>query len=185
MNGLCITSRAWRGLIVMAGLALALAAESAPAHDARYPKLTLQDLAANKRSLADYKGKVVVLNFWATWCSPCRKELPMLNELAQKYAEKGVVFLAVSIDEKNDLKQILRFLEENKIALPVWVGATADTLHEFNPGEIVPATIVLDGEGKPAGRIMGQARRDDITSRLDWILNGKQGGPPAATVKHF
>jgi len=149
------------------------------------PELSLTDQSGQEHSLASYRGKVVVLNFWATWCMPCRHELPMLNKLAQEYAGKDVVFVAASLDEKDTQKQIPRFLEKKKISLPVWVGATPDSLDHMDLGKIIPATIILDQQGEVVGRIMGEARRKEIAERLDWVLNGRAGKAPKPVVKHY
>jgi thiol-disulfide isomerase/thioredoxin len=90
--------------------------------------LSFNDLSGKSHSLTDYRGKIVVLNFWATWCLPCREEMPMLSKLASGYADKEVVFLAVSIDDAQSQPKIPRFLEKTKIALPVFTGATTATL---------------------------------------------------------
>ena len=116
------------------------------------------DLSGKSHSLAEYQNKVVILNFWATWCGPCRDEIPMLSKLSKDFAPPDVVFLAVSLDEKSREK-IPRFLEKKKITLSVFTGATPATLHDFQLGEIVPATIILDRQGQPAFRIMGQASK--------------------------
>ena len=149
------------------------------------PELALKDQSGQEHSLASYRGKVVVLNFWATWCMPCRHELPMLNKLAQEYTGKDVEFVAASLDEKDTQKQIPRFLEKKKISLPVWIGATPDTLTQMDLGKIIPATIILDQHGEVVGRIMGEARRKEIVERLDWALNGRVGKAPKAVVRHY
>jgi thiol-disulfide isomerase/thioredoxin len=107
------------------------------------PDFTLTNLDGKAHSLAEYRGKVVVLNFWATWCLPCREEMPMLSKLALKYDEKDVAFLAASIDDVQTQPKIARFLEKKKVTLAVFTGATAETLKQFNLCEIVPATLIL------------------------------------------
>lgn len=176
-----------------AALAIALAASCAgPLHGAHRGRkdespyrLILKDLSGKKHSVSEFQGQVLVLNFWATWCGPCKDELPMLNELAQKYAASRVVFLAASIDDRDGIKDIPKFLAQHNVTLTVWTGATAGTIKKLGLGEIIPATMVLDQNGNVAGRIMGEARRDDITSRLDWIANGESGDSPAPVVKRF
>src|SRR6185437_3493141 len=175
----------------LAGFALLIAAawlNSAPCAAAKEEspyRLVLKDLSGKKHTVSEFQGQVIVLNFWATWCGPCKDELPMLNELAAKYAPKRVAFIAASIDDKRGVKGIPEFLQQHGVTLTVWVGATAETVKRLGLGEIIPATLILDQNGKAVGRIMGEARRDDITSRLEWIANGEQGEPPAAVVKRF
>jgi thiol-disulfide isomerase/thioredoxin len=151
-----------------------------------FPELSLKDQSGTTQTLSAYRGKIVVLNFWATWCGPCREELPRLNALAREYAPKNVVFVAASLDDAETQPMIAGFLEKKKIAaLPIWMGASPATLKQFQLGEMVPATIIFDPNGEPIARIMGEASRKDITSRLDWLLNGRIGKPPKSLLKNF
>jgi thiol-disulfide isomerase/thioredoxin len=163
---------------VMVVMALAARSET-------YPELSVKDLSGQAQSLADHRGKVMVVNFWATWCGPCREELPMLNQLAGQYSAGDVFFVAISIDDQSTRTKIPNFLEKKKITLPVWTGATTDTLAQLDLGKFVPDTIILDRDGTIVGRIMGEAQRKDITTRVDWLLNGRTGEAPAAVVKHL
>ncbi len=138
-----------------------------------------------KQNLAAFRGEIVVLSFWATWCGPCQKELPRLSALAQKYADRGVEFIAVSIDDPKDRGKIQPFLIKNNIQMKIWVGADSETLKAFGLGEIVPGTVVLDVSGEPMGRIMGEAQGPDIESRLNWLLNDRKGTRPEAITKRY
>jgi thiol-disulfide isomerase/thioredoxin len=170
----------WFAVVLLMGLCGAAWTRAAAA-----PDFTLADLDGKTHSLAEYRGKIVVLNFWATWCMPCREEMPMLSKLAPKYEEKGVAFLAASIDDAQTQPKIARFLQKKKITLPVFTGATPETLKQFNLGEIVPATLILDRDGTPAFRIEGEASKKDISSRLDWLLSERSGKPPKALIKNY
>jgi thiol-disulfide isomerase/thioredoxin len=165
------------GLLALSGAART---QPTPAAD-----LTLINLAGKAHALAEYRGKIVVLNFWATWCLPCRDEMPMLNKLAPKYNEKSVVFLAASIDDPQTQQKIARFLEKKKIDLPIFTGATPQTLKQFSLGEIVPATLILDRDGTVAFRIEGEASKKDISSRLDWLLSDRSGKQPKPLIKNY
>jgi thiol-disulfide isomerase/thioredoxin len=168
------------------GLAISLAFGAATwSRASATPDLTLTTLQGQSHSLADYRGKIVVLNFWATWCLPCREEMPMLGKLAPKYDAKDVVFLAASIDDAQTQSKIPHFLEKKKITLPVFTGATAESLKRFDLGEIVPATLILDRDGAPAFRIEGEASKKDISSRVDWLLSDRSGEPPKLLLKNF
>ena len=130
------------------------------------------------RTLADLRGHPAVVNFWATWCGPCREEMPRLQRLADLYAAKGVAFIAISLDEPATRHKIPAMIARSAPRIPVWVGATDKTLAQLQLGELVPATLLLDEKGEVIGRIEGEARNRDISSRLDWLLGGRSGNQP-------
>jgi len=166
------------------GLVL-LASALAPAADAPQADLTLKDAGGQKVRLRDLRGKVVVLNFWATWCGPCNAEMPMLVEMEKQYAGRGVVFIGASLDDAKSKGKIPAFLSEHKIGFSVWYSATAEDMDQLKMGDAVPATAFLDAEGHIVARIMGQARPEEVTERLDWLTGGKAGPAPPAVVKHL
>jgi len=162
-----------------------LIALAASAYAGNKPGLDAKDLSGAKQSLGSLHGKVVVLSFWATWCAPCQEELPRLSKLSQSYAGKEVEFVAVSIDDPKDRGKIPPFVAKNEIATKVWVGPDADILGRFGLGEIVPGTVILDAQGTIVARIMGEAKDADVQTPVDWLLNGRQGAPPAALTKRY
>ena len=129
-------------------------------------------------SLKELRGHPAVINFWATWCGPCREEMPRLQRLADLYSARGVAFVAVSLDGPESEGKIDAAVAKRGLRLPVWTGATDQTLADLELGRMVPATLVLDGEGEVVGRIEGEAREKDVQVRLDWLLNGRQGRQP-------
>ncbi len=175
-------ARPFAFLIVFA-LVLSLAPAAVCAK--RAPSLKLKDLAEQPVTLASLRGHVVVLSFWATWCAPCQKELPRLSAISKSYAAQNVRFIAVSIDDKKDLHKIQPFLQKHDISLDVWTGASADTLDRFGLGNIVPGTIILDENGYPISRIMGEARENDIRSAVDWLLDQRKGPAPALMLRRY
>ena len=163
----------------------ALVAALAICADAPKADLTLQDSAGKKVRLRDLRGKPLVLNFWATWCGPCKAEMPMLVELEKQYAARGVQFIGASMDDSKTKAQIPSFLAEHHVAFPVWYGASADDLDRLHLGGAVPATAFLDAEGHIVARILGQARLEELKERLDWVTGDRSGSPPEALVKHL
>jgi thiol-disulfide isomerase/thioredoxin len=151
----------------------------------RAPNLELKDLAGNTHKIAELRGSIVVLNFWATWCGPCREELPLLARLSQQYAAQNVRFIAASADDRKDRAKIDQFLGRTNLALDVWIGADLDMLDRAGLGNVLPATLILDDQGEVMARIMGQAREEDIKGPLDWLLGGKMGAPPAPLTKRY
>jgi thiol-disulfide isomerase/thioredoxin len=177
----------FRGLREVIALLMLAAAMIRPAAGVAQPgagiagglaELKLTDLQGAVHSLAEFRGKIVVLNFWATWCFPCREEMPMLNKLALRYSEKDVVILAASLDDVELQTKIPRFLEKKKVTLSIYTGATPATLKALNLGDSIPATLILDRDGSAAFRILGEASRNDITKRLDWLLSDRSGKEP-------
>jgi thiol-disulfide isomerase/thioredoxin len=114
------------------------------------PPITGKNLKGKEMSLADYKGKVIVLDFWGSSCAPCRSTLPMLKKVAEKYADKGVVFLGVMREE--NLNDALKAVAEEKVPWPNWVdyydnNGQSPILQSWGVFG-VPAIFVIDREGK-------------------------------------
>ena len=109
----------------------------------------------------------------------------MLSKLSKEFAPQEVTFLAVSLDDAKSQSNLPRFLEKKKIALTVFTGATPATLHQFQLGEIVPATLILDRQGVPVFRIMGQASKKEVFARVDWLLSDRSSKSPKPLLKNF
>ena len=154
------------------------------------PKLSLKNLSGETQKLSALRGKIVVLNFWATWCEPCQDELPRLSKLSQSYAGKtyagkNVQFVAVSIDEPNNRDKIEPLLHRLNVDLDVWTGADLDTLEKFGLGNVVPGTMVIDEKGQIVTRVMGEARDEDVRTPLDWLIQGRVGSAPPPLLKRY
>jgi thiol-disulfide isomerase/thioredoxin len=162
-----------------------LAPAYGPAYARTAPNLDLKDLAGHPQKLSTLRGQIVVLSFWATWCGPCREELPRLSRLSEAYAGKNVRFIAVSIDDRKDFVKIQPFLQQQNVHLDVWIGADVDTLGRFGLGDIVPGTVVIDQQGNVITLISGEAQDADVRTRLDWLLNGRQGPAPEEKLKRY
>ena len=148
-------------------------------------KLALRDLDGNKVRLSDYQGQIVVLNFWATWCGPCKEELPRLGQIAHQYADRHVAFVLASIDEPKKLPVVRDFVQQQKVSLPVLIGASTDMLNELSRNYVVPATLIIDRDGAIVRAINGEAREEDGKEAADWLLSGKTGTPPADRVRRY
>jgi thiol-disulfide isomerase/thioredoxin len=142
-------------------------------------------LDGTPHSLAEQRGHVLVLNLWATWCGPCKAEMPLLDSLAKEYAARGVAFVAVSVDDAKSQPKISAFVNQLKLEMPVWKGANTDELQQWSGDGIVPATLILDEQGMIVARLIGQARANEVRERIDWVLDGQHGKKPKATVKHL
>ncbi len=109
------------------------------------PDFTLKSLAGPNLRLSELRGEVVMLNFWATWCGPCRQEMPLLEKLHQRYAKLGFKLLGVNVDEDPDA--VPNFLKEHPITFPVLLdkGFKTASLYEV---VAMPSTVLIDRSGK-------------------------------------
>ncbi len=147
------------------------------------PELALQDLSGSLRQLSSFRNQqIVVLNFWATWCAPCRQEMPLLVAVQKLYADKGVQVIGASADHESTRDQIPAFVRKAKINFPIWVGATTDDMAKFGVGRALPATIIIDRDGRIAARIIGVIKKGDLESRIEWLLSDRSTPAPEATL---
>lgn len=123
------------------------------------PPLTFETLDGQPASLADFAGKVVVLNLWATWCAPCREEMPGLDRLQAQFADRDLVVLALSVDRAGP-ERVQKFLDEVGVKqLHVYRDPKAAATRAVKvPG--LPATILVDRKGQEVGRVLGIAQWD-------------------------
>ena len=117
------------------------------------PEFALPDLDGRVIQSADYRGKVVILDFWATWCPPCRKEIPHFVALQSKYRGKGVEVVGLSLD-KGGAQEVRPFAEENNVNYTMLI-ANQETTEAFGGITGIPTTFILDKEGKIAKRFLG------------------------------
>jgi thiol-disulfide isomerase/thioredoxin len=121
--------------------------------------IKFQDAEGRERTLADWRGKVVLLNLWATWCLPCRKEMPSLDRLQKELGSDKFEVVALSVDRKG-LDASRKFLDETKVQrLALYVDATARATSELRVVGL-PATLLLDADGREIGRLLGPAEWD-------------------------
>jgi thiol-disulfide isomerase/thioredoxin len=130
------------------------------------PHLDLHDLKGAPHKLEDYRGKPVVLNFWATWCVPCAAEMPLLNEMQDRYRGKAV-FIAASVDDDDMKTTVQSFIKKHRgTDLTVMMGATLESLHDFGLEDVMPGTVFIDSEGNIVGRLSGALKRPDLEQRM-------------------
>ncbi len=109
------------------------------------PDFSIRDLQGNTLTLADYKGKVLVINFWATWCPPCRKEIPDFVEAYKELQDRGLEILGLSVDRLT-APALLEWTRQNGLNYPVAL-ATPEIIAAYEPGDFIPATIIIDRKG--------------------------------------
>ena len=127
--------------------------------DSMAADFSLQDMSGKTVKLSDYKGKVVLLEFWATWCPPCRASVPGLEKLHKAYKDKGLVLLAVSMDE-GGWDEVRSFIKESGITYTILKG-TEDVAKKYQVRSI-PMMLVLDKEGKISKRYLGMGSDEDL-----------------------
>lgn len=157
------------GLMLLAGSTAVLAQERSTA-----PGFTLQGLTAENLSLSDYRGKVVLLNFWATWCMPCRQEMPSMERLWQKYQNRDLVILAVSTDEGSPVR-VRSFVKRLKLSFPVVLDPESTVSDRYQVSGL-PVSFLIDQQGRIVGKITGSAdwMSEKSIAQIETLLNERE-----------
>ncbi|MFA7553034.1 MAG: TlpA disulfide reductase family protein [Spongiibacteraceae bacterium] len=108
------------------------------------PDFTLKSNQGNNQRLSEYQGQVVLINFWASWCGPCRQEMPLLEEIQQKYAKLGVTVLGINVDK--DPSKADKILRETQVSFPILYDSEGEVSKLFKV-KAMPTTFILDREG--------------------------------------
>ncbi len=108
---------------------------------------TLRDLDGKPVHLSDYTGKVVLIDFWATWCVPCAAELPQLEELYEKKQGDGFVVLGISMDGPESVAQVLPFARRYNLTFPTLLDEETRVVNVYNPKRVAPMTVLIDKRG--------------------------------------
>lgn len=116
------------------------------------PDFTLKNLDGQEVTLSSFVGKIVLLNFWATWCIPCRKEMPAIDTLYQEFKDEGLVVLAIDYQETSD--KIKAFLEETKVSFPILLDSEGKTTKDYGVRGL-PTSYLIDKEGFLIGWTLG------------------------------
>jgi thiol-disulfide isomerase/thioredoxin len=132
------------------------------------PNFELASLDGQRVKLSDYRGKAVLLNFWATWCSPCKVEMPWFVELQKKYGNEGLVILGVAMDDSDEPK-IAQFASEMGVNYPVLLG-TDKVSEEYGNVEFLPTSFYIDREGRIVGKGTGLLGRHEIEENVQKAL---------------
>ena len=134
------------------------------------PDWKLQDLNGKEVSLEQFKGKVVVLDFWATWCGPCRMEIPGYIEMTKKYANEGLVVIGVSIDDGPEI--VKPFADKLGMNYTIVMGNEATTT-AYGATEAVPTTVIIDRDGQVRHRKVGAEEPAEYEPKVLAILREK------------
>lgn len=146
------------------------------------PEFALKDADGKTVRLADYRGKVVLLDFWATWCGPCKIEIPWFMEFERKHKDKGFAVIGVSMDE-DGWAAVKPFTEELKINYRIVIGSDS-TAQLYGGVEALPTTFLIDREGKVASVHVGVTGKRDFENDIQQLLQtpGESGNTSAASM---
>lgn len=145
------------------GIKLGAASGAAPKIGEVAPEFTLLDVNGKPTGLSDFRGKTVVMNFWATWCPPCRKEFPELVKLHDRNVDRGLVVLGVDLQESPDI--VRNFLNEFGANYPVVIDTKGDVASQYRLLGL-PTTYFIDGEGVIRAQHVGLLTEDILTKKL-------------------
>lgn len=138
------------------------------AQDSQPVEFTLKDIEGRNVHLSDYRGKVVLLNFWATWCPPCRAEIPDLIRLQREYGSRGLQVIGVTYPPQK-LAEVRRFVRRAKVNYPVGLG-TKKTKLLFTSSESLPMTIVIGADGRIRDIIEGILLPEEFEQKIKPLL---------------
>jgi thiol-disulfide isomerase/thioredoxin len=133
------------------------------------PDFSIKDLQGHPLSSADLRGKVVLIDFWATWCQPCKKEMPGYQTLAGRYGKQGLQVIGLKFDVMPDMQDPLQFAEEIGVHYPLAV-ATEDLKQKFGGIDGLPTTLLYDSQGVLRLKVIGFEYTDAIESALKPLL---------------
>lgn len=149
-------------------LVLVASSQSAAGQDVKAPSLTLKSVEGRTVRLSDYRGKVVLINFWATWCPPCRAEMPDLVKLQREYGKDGLQIIGVTYPPERRAR-VRRFTRRLKVNYPVVLG-TRETKAGFSPDETLPLTVIIDRGGTIRGTIAGILLPEEFNVQIKPLL---------------
>lgn len=156
---------------IMHRIARAILSASVPAPMKTPRSFTLPDSEGHTVRLADFRGKVVLLNFWATWCGPCKVEIPWFEEFQQKYGARGFTVIGVSMDE-DGWKVVKPFMDENKMNYPVVVANTGVNLM-YGGIESLPTTLMIRRDGKTVAVHSGLMKKEEYEQEIIDLLDAR------------
>jgi thiol-disulfide isomerase/thioredoxin len=159
-------------------------ATAADALPATLPDFTLGDLAGKPTSIRSWPGKSMIVNFWATWCAPCRREIPLLRELQKQHGAEGFQIVGVAVDIRED---VVKYAQEIGIDYPVLIGEQdgLDAVNKFGQGSIgFPFTVFTDNQGRIVLFHLGEIRKEQAEVLFGAVRDVNSGKltPAAARV---
>jgi thiol-disulfide isomerase/thioredoxin len=160
--------RAISAALLLVVLCIGISAQTGP----KAPPLKLRDLQGRALRLRDYKGKVVLVNFWATWCPPCRTEMPELMKWQREYRTRGLQIIGITYPP-HSLKEVRRFVRSLRVNYPVAVGTKATKLL-FTASETLPLTVIINRAGNVSEVIEGVVFPEEFDAKIKPLLEMDQ-----------
>jgi len=137
------------------------------------PDFSLKNLSGKNVELKNFRGKVIFLNFWATWCGPCKEEMSSMEALYQEFKEKGFTFLGISVDY-GGVKPVKEYIEKNRYTFPVLIDPKSQVLDLYEVKGI-PTTFIIDKNGRMIGKSIGPKdwKSQEVISLLNLLIGTK------------
>ena len=154
--------------IVFAAAMIAFSPASVLPQDVKAPQFELRDINGRIVRLSDYKGKVVLINFWATWCPPCRAEMPDLVRLQREHARQGLQIIGITYPPESKTR-VRRFARSLKVNYPIILGSRQIKVR-FSSEETLPLTVVINRDGKVSDIIVGILLREEFDEKIKPLL---------------
>lgn len=147
--------------------------ETGPAVGKLAPSFELKDMKGDQVKFDKFKGKVILLNFWATWCGPCRKEMPAMHTLYSAYKDRGFVVLAISIDPS--VKPVRKFIKKKKLTFPVLMDSDKEIYFDHYAVFTLPMSFLIDRNGVIVEKYFGEKEWDskEMKSKVLTLLEKK------------
>lgn len=171
-------TRPLMALLVVGALLTPGRASAEPASD-----FTLRDINGQSVSLSEQRGNVVIMSFWATWCGPCKEEMPHLQKMYGELKDKGLTVLSIATDDARSASRVKPFIKKNGYSFTVLLDRDSTVIGTYNPPKTLPYTVVVDQKGEVVKRHSGYNPGDEEELRhlVDSLLAGDAAGAPPAT----
>jgi thiol-disulfide isomerase/thioredoxin len=161
-------------VIVFTAMMIAFLPASVLGQEVKAPQFALRDVNGRTVRLSDYRGRVVLINFWATWCPPCRAEMPDLVRLQREHGKQGLQIIGITYPPERKAR-VRRFARSVKVNYPIILG-TREIKARFSSEETLPLTVVINRDGTVSDIISGILLREEFDEKIKPLLMKKMEG---------